>query len=470
MYIMATRTISREVVWPCAVLLVFGFAVRPASGQNGLVEKLCSGVFNLFYDVQIPVGGSIKIEQKCTNGRRALSSLENLVDRIGDLSKGACTDVPTGVSIEYQQLSDFLGINDEDKGQVMALCTCSDKLVQYLAEGLGDIVEDAEVNKITSSAIDSLSGVLDCFLDSGVKPDTNKDDVIAREEAKGGIFIQGPEIGVRQYSNFLIAVGLCVSSSKCDDILTAFEEIFKNTVSQIGGKLVDALKTHYNDRFTSPFFSLFDEILEQKGRLDRAYEKCKSDIEAGASGAFEVIKGVRESFEVKMANIKKMIELVDETIDLIEEAIRFFEEAIEVLTKSYVDYLMDLLSHGSVPNLNSAVEFLAKGENIEKIKSNAGNIMAYAKTIDSDLSELSTAMGRLEQVLGDIEANAKDCFDDIETFQVSGRDILNRFVEKVNEILSDPMGKYYQCDLCEFVKTPCLRIFFSPLHTYMYCT
>lgn len=375
---------------------------------------------------------------------------DHIKDKIGDGSKGFCVDVPY-LWVEYQQLSEFLKIGDEDKRRAMAMCSCYDKLMIYLSEGIGDIAEDAEVNEITASAIDAFSGVLDCFLDSSGTIDSNKEEVIASEKAKDGLFIQGLEVGIRQYSNILVAVGICVSSSKCDDIITIFVNIFKDTVNQIGGELIDALKTYYIDRFTSPFSSLFSELLEQKDRLSRVWEDCRSDMEEGGTEVFEVLKEVRESFAMKIDNIKTMIGLVEETIDLIADAIAVFEETINLLSKSYIDYLNDLILRGYLPNLNSAVEFLANGGDIQKITSNVERIMGFARSIGSDLSELSAAMGRLEKALADLEKDGKECIADVGNVQVTGKDILNRFIESVEKILSDPIGKYHQCTHTQYM-------------------
>ena len=356
-----------------------------------------------------------------------------------------CAKIPDRLELEYQSrsLCDLVGLSGLTGAieKATKFCPCMDKVVKYLADGLGDIADEGGTSAATTAALEAAASIFECFVES-MNIRSEKAQIMKAEETRGGVenavLLPGVEIGIKFYAQIVGAAALCISAGECQGIIDTLHDLFEDTAKKLGKSLVGALQK-YLVLLLSPVKRSFDKVRSLEDQFYKSMNDCVEEVSKNSRRIVANIERVFKSVEMGIKNIENLVEEISQTSDEIGPAIDTISEVIEAYSDSFVGRIQSSILSGDIDGLvapNKVVDFIKNSQEIDdaingikRIATLATTIQDGAQSVQRELKDVKDSIDGLSEVGEKCESLATSSLLNMREAMVSLRDDLLGAVE-----------------------------------------
>lgn len=324
----------------------------------------------------------------------------------------ACTDVPTGVEAEFDDVTmcdaatrfpEIVLGSDKiteaiDKAQRM--CPCIKDLPSYLSE--------FSVADFRTAALAGSAKLFDCLTTQGLDiKDEEGDDL---SEAGGDKIIRAPEVGMELYVSLSVAaVGCGVGfGSTCDTIITLLLKFFKDSASTVGTGLADWLEEYLMG-------GVIDSVLgplEQATRAADPVAAVQTQLQGcavtgkGDAGVASAQAAVTELQQAVAALNKQLVDAkaLQQSMTAAVQGVRAMADAAG---KSYEQHLMDAVQGLMTGDLSGTfvdlIGFMGKTDDMTRVFSDVQTFTSNMQQLQGDIEAVQPAVAKAQQALAALQ-------------------------------------------------------------------
>ena len=317
------------------------------------------------------------------------------------------TSIPDTLKIEYTdmtycELAGSAGLPINAIKSVTEYCPCMEKALEYSSKNLSE-------GDVSGVFLEGAASLIECFAESSSSYSTEKYEVMENEKQKGGVLIEGKEIGLKFYSQLIGAVALCFASGKCDDILNTMASLFDDTVDSVGDDLVASLRA-YISSLIEPVEVNLTTFSSIKDEFDTALSVCVKEVESQADEIAEAFMEAANGMAMFVDKTLDLIGTIEETAQATGPAIDSISAAFDAMTGSFTERIVESIEEGSLDAFNSlikVVEVIRDNEEVNSVIESGNSVVSLLDELDDDISKIKEDADTLLDLVDGL--NADEC-------------------------------------------------------------